>query len=198
VSNAQRQRLNHVVIFPRPMMSQRPRVSFEMCLRYAIHKTTLYHSPFSMASVFLRPMLRPHALGIGLGLTLATLAHQQRPLKCESSAIPSYNSRNTYLQRSALQDRNLSSNTARQISSGSIIGMFSPTLIATAEHTLTINITGLCVGLAVSTFSRPLALLIGLLVVGVQVRLSLSIPNSSLIVSFPSVGSKSGHNYTAI
>ncbi|PQE11941.1 fun14 family protein [Rutstroemia sp. NJR-2017a BVV2] len=87
-----------------------------------------------------RLLLRPQALGLGIGASISTyhLLHQ-RPMRCDSgnAAVPV-----------TTRDGGLNPKAVRQISSGSIIG--------------------LCAGLAVSTFSRSLALVIGLLVVGVQ------------------------------
>jgi len=101
-----------------------------------------------MASIFLRPVLRPQMLGLGIGLSLATfqLGHQ-RPMKLDSVPNSSAEGYNRSSQ-TPLRNYKLNPRAVRQISSGSILG--------------------LCAGLAVSTFSRSLALLIGLLVVGVQ------------------------------
>ncbi|PQE16554.1 fun14 family protein [Rutstroemia sp. NJR-2017a WRK4] len=97
-----------------------------------------------------RLLLRPQALGLGIGASISTyhLLHQ-RPMRCDSGSVLS----GTSYQRNAAvpvttRDGGLNPKAVRQISSGSIIG--------------------LCTGLAVSTFSRSLALVIGLLVVGVQ------------------------------
>jgi len=102
-----------------------------------------------MASIFLRPLLRPQTLGIGLGLSLATFhTMRQRPLCLDSASVFSGNSYRQNARTPVLRNGRLNPGAVRQISSGSIIG--------------------LCSGLLVSTFSRSLALLIGLLVVGVQ------------------------------
>ncbi|KAH6684207.1 hypothetical protein B0J14DRAFT_6651 [Halenospora varia] len=103
-----------------------------------------------MASLLMRPLLRPQALGLGLGLSFATYHHvNQRPLRLDSSPILSTDSYRRNAQTPVLRrDGGLNPGAVRQISSGSIIG--------------------LCTGLLVSTFSRWLALLIGLMVVGVQ------------------------------
>ncbi|KAH8598066.1 hypothetical protein B0O99DRAFT_53631 [Bisporella sp. PMI_857] len=119
------------------------------------HSRTIPNTHFSntkMASFLLRPMLRPQILGLGLGLSLATLhtAHQ-RPLRLDSAPILSTDSYRGNVKTPVVQRGRLSPKAVRQFSSGSIIG--------------------LCAGLAVSTFSKSLALLIGLLVIGVQVIL---------------------------
>jgi len=105
-----------------------------------------------MASLLLRPLFRPQALGLGLGLSIATChALHQRPLRLDSSPVGSgVFSSDSYGKnaRTPVVNGNLNPAAVRQISSGSIIG--------------------LCAGLVVSTFSRSLALILGLLVVGVQ------------------------------
>jgi len=99
-----------------------------------------------------RPLLRPRAFGMGLGLSIATihLTKHQTPLRLDSTGSPNF-SNNSYRKHAevpGIQRPQLNPRVVRQISSGSIVG--------------------LCTGLAVSTFSRSLALLIGLLVVGIQ------------------------------
>ncbi|KAN0103492.1 hypothetical protein V8E51_011805 [Hyaloscypha variabilis] len=105
-----------------------------------------------MASLLLRPLFRPQALGLGLGLSIATChALHQRPLRLDSSPVGSgVFSSDSYGKnaRTPVVNGNLNPAAVRQISSGSIIG--------------------LCAGLVVSTFSRSLTLILGLLVVGVQ------------------------------
>jgi len=102
-----------------------------------------------MASLLLRPILRPQTLGLGLGLSLYSFhLSQHRPLRLDSGPIPTSDSYRRNAQVPVLQQGRLNPDAVKQMSKGSIIG--------------------LCAGLAVSTFSRPLALLIGLLVVGVQ------------------------------
>jgi len=99
-----------------------------------------------MASLLFRPFLRLHTLGFGAGLCLASLRiSHQRPSLLDSTAIESSRENSRFL---SFQKTRLNPKVVRQISSGSIIG--------------------LCAGLAVSIFSRSLALLIGLLVIGVQ------------------------------
>ncbi|KAE9374890.1 hypothetical protein N431DRAFT_336514 [Stipitochalara longipes BDJ] len=107
-----------------------------------------------MASLLLRPLFRPQALGLGLGLSIATYhALHQRPLRLDSglvsgSGVFSADSYGRNARTPVVKGGNLNPAAVRQISSGSIIG--------------------LCAGLVVSTFSRSLALILGLLVVGVQ------------------------------
>ncbi|RDW70212.1 hypothetical protein BP5796_08609 [Coleophoma crateriformis] len=112
-----------------------------------------------MASLLMRPLFRP-ALGLGLGLSISAfhLAHQ-RPLRMDSGAVSSPAFSTESYRRNAkspvFSNGTLNPKAVRQISSGSIIG--------------------LCAGLVVSTFSKSLALLLGLLVVGVQVASSYGI-----------------------
>ncbi|PMD14877.1 hypothetical protein NA56DRAFT_365412 [Hyaloscypha hepaticicola] len=108
-----------------------------------------------MTSLLLRPLFRPQALGLGLGLSIATYhAMYQRPLRLDSrpmgsdGSVFSANSYSKNARTPIMKGGNLNPGAVRQISSGSIIG--------------------LCAGLVVSTFSRSLALILGLLVVGVQ------------------------------
>ncbi|CZT05083.1 hypothetical protein WAI453_005414 [Rhynchosporium graminicola] len=104
-----------------------------------------------MATLLLRPRLRPQTLGLGLGFSFLT--HQtlfQRPTRLDS-ASSGLLSRDSYVQNARVpivKQGKLNESAVRQISSGSIIG--------------------LCAGLAVSTFSKSLALIIGLMVVGIQ------------------------------
>jgi len=105
-----------------------------------------------MATLLLRPLLRPRTLGIGVsigvGLSLAAIhISQQQPIRLDSTTAAPKSS-GTKVPSPALHGRWLKPGTVRQISGGSI--------------------TGICAGLAISTFSRSLALLIGLLVLGVQ------------------------------
>merc|ERR1712093_50677 len=110
-----------------------------------------------MATLLLRPLIRPQTLGLGLGLSFLT--HQtltQRPYRMDTSPLSSSSggsilSGDSYARNAkvpVVREGRLNESAVRQISSGSIIG--------------------LCAGLAVSTFSRSLALILGLLVVGVQ------------------------------
>jgi len=102
-----------------------------------------------MASMFLRPILRPQTLGLGLGLSIATLQlAQQRPMRLDTKPILSSGSYKMNAQNPVVREGHLNPKAVKQVSSGSIIGLVA--------------------GLAVSTFSRSLALLIGLLVVGAQ------------------------------
>jgi len=102
-----------------------------------------------MTSLLFRPLFRPQTLGLGLGLSFATLhVSQQRPLRLDSGPILSTDSYRRNSQTLVLRNGQLNPSAVRQISSGSVMG--------------------LCAGLLVSTFSRSLALLLGLLVVSVQ------------------------------
>ncbi|CZR59296.1 uncharacterized protein PAC_09188 [Phialocephala subalpina] len=109
-----------------------------------------------MASILLRPLLRPQFLGLGLGLSMATYhtMYRQPAFRLDSSPSGSGSILSTESYRRNAEvpviksGEGLSERAVRQISSGSIIG--------------------LCAGLVVSTFSRPLAIILGLLVVGVQ------------------------------
>jgi len=102
-----------------------------------------------MASFLLRPHLRPQAIGIGLGLALAGFQCTRQPaVRLDTHLLPG-DSYPRSAQTPALKNGGLNPGAVRQISSGSIIG--------------------LCAGLAVSTFSKPLTLLIGLVVIAVQV-----------------------------
>jgi hypothetical protein len=82
-----------------------------------------------MASLLLRPLFRPQALGLGLGLSLATYhAMHQRPLRLDSRPIGSDGnvfSTNSYSKNARtpiMKGGNLNPGAVRQISSGSIIG----------------------------------------------------------------------------
>ncbi|KUJ19795.1 uncharacterized protein LY89DRAFT_641054 [Mollisia scopiformis] len=108
-----------------------------------------------MASLLLRPLLRPQALGLGLGLSLTTYhaVYRQQAIRLDSSpsssgSILSGDSYRKNAQVPVIRNGGLNERAVRQISSGSIVG--------------------LCAGLVVSTFSRPLAIVLGLLIVGVQ------------------------------
>ncbi|MCJ1448743.1 MAG: hypothetical protein MMC23_009260 [Stictis urceolatum] len=105
-----------------------------------------------MATLLLR---RPLTLGLGLtsAFTFHSLLQSQsrRPLLCETSTGVRSDSFNTYERDAKVPViKNGKVNTAayKQISSGSILGLLG--------------------GVAVSTFSKPLAFLIGLLVFGAQ------------------------------
>jgi len=100
--------------------------------------------------MFLRPLFRPQTIGLGLGLSLVTFhGLQQRPIRLDSGPVLSGDYHRSNAQTPFVRNGQLNPGAVRQISSGSIIG--------------------LCTGLLVSTFSKPLALLIGLGVVIVQV-----------------------------
>ncbi|CAL3965655.1 hypothetical protein PZA11_002547 [Diplocarpon coronariae] len=105
-------------------------------------------------TTLLRPLLRPQSLGLSLGLTsyLSYHALNQRPLHLESSSSASPVVSSGSYQRPAkvpvVREGRLNARAVRQVSAGSI--------------------AGLSAGFAVSTFSRSLALILGLLVVGVQ------------------------------
>ncbi|TVY21256.1 hypothetical protein LARI1_G000334 [Lachnellula arida] len=102
-----------------------------------------------MASLLLRPLMRPQTLGLGLGLSVASYhALHQRPIRLDSSPFSSDSYKRNAQTPVLNSGASLNPHAVRQISSGSIIG--------------------LCTGLLVSTFSKSLALILGLLVVGVQ------------------------------
>jgi hypothetical protein len=82
-----------------------------------------------MASLLLRPLFRPQALGLGLGLSIATYhAMHQRPLRLDSRPMGSDGSvfsTNSYSKNGrtpVMKGGNLNPGAVRQISSGSIIG----------------------------------------------------------------------------
>ncbi|KAG9839931.1 hypothetical protein KCU98_g9012, partial [Aureobasidium melanogenum] len=100
-------------------------------------------------------LLHSRPLGIGLGLGAAftsysLLTHRRtRYALCDSSASNAFNSYTHNAKVPVVTRRGgLNPNAVRQISSGSIAGVIG--------------------GMAVSLFSKPLTLLIGLLIVGVQ------------------------------
>jgi len=102
-----------------------------------------------MASIFLRPMFRPQTIGLGLGLSIVTFhTLHQRPMRLDSGPLLSGNSYQSRSSTPVVRQGRLNPKAVRQISSGSIIG--------------------LCAGLLVSTFSKSLALLLGLGVIAVQ------------------------------
>jgi len=109
-----------------------------------------------MASLFLRPLFRPQTIGLGLGLSLASFHMiQQRPIRLDASPVLSGDSYRRNARTPVVRGGGLNPAAVRQISSGSIIG--------------------LCAGVLVSTFSKTLAILIGLGVVAVQVLSSYGI-----------------------
>ena len=82
-----------------------------------------------MASLLLRPLFRPQALGLGLGLSIATYhALHQRPLRLDSSPVGSgvfsSESYGKNARTPVVKGGNLNPTAVRQISSGSIIGEF--------------------------------------------------------------------------
>lgn len=107
----------------------------------------------------LRPhLILPLTLGLGLGLTATTLhlhlQQRRRPLLCEPASSPPPDAlTQQYLPQARKHDYNNKSTTTgniiRQLSLGSVLGVAA--------------------GAAVSTFSRVLAVLVGLGVVVVQV-----------------------------
>ncbi|KAK6008377.1 hypothetical protein QM012_000280 [Aureobasidium pullulans] len=100
-------------------------------------------------------LLHSRPLGIGLGLGAAFTSYsllaprRTRYALCDSSASNAFNSYTNNAKVPVVTRRGgLNPNAVRQISSGSIAGVLG--------------------GMAVSLFSKPLTLLIGLLIVGVQ------------------------------
>jgi hypothetical protein len=128
-----------------------------------------------MASTFLRPLYRPQSLGLGFGLSLATFhLSQQNPMRLDSGfPIGATNSYHREVETPVLKNGRLNPRAIRHISSGSITGSSKSflTIMLRTERLIYIVQLGLCAGLAVGTFSRSLVLIIGLLVVGVQVRI---------------------------
>jgi hypothetical protein len=122
-----------------------------------------------MASrIFLRPIL-PLTIGAGIatsGLILSPL-FRVRPLRAESwssgGQTPYFTPPQTtqsYLQRNRRQ--------LRQITTGSLSGMSSSSTHC-VQRLIYDATQGLLTGLAVSVFSKPLALLIGLVIAGLYV-----------------------------
>lgn len=120
-------------------------------------------TPRTSPSPSTRPLLH-RTLGLGLGASIFTLSTlTPRPsnslLRCDAAASPTARLSSTAHREYAQYEKNantpittggrLNAKAVRQISAGSILGLVG--------------------GLAVSVFSKPLALLIGLLVFGVQV-----------------------------
>jgi hypothetical protein len=80
-----------------------------------------------MASIFLRPVMRPQILGLGIGLSLATLhLGHQRPIKLDSGPISSTGVYNQVPQTPPLRKGKLKPEAIRKISSGSILGTSAP------------------------------------------------------------------------
>lgn len=79
-----------------------------------------------MASIFLRPILRPQVLGLGLGLSIATVQMvQQRPMLLDTKPMLSGDSYATQAQTPVVRDGQLNPKAVRQISSGSVVGKSS-------------------------------------------------------------------------
>ena len=84
-----------------------------------------------MASIFLRPILRPQILGLCIGLSLATLQiGHQRPMKLDSAPSSSTGGYNQAPQTPPLRNGRLNQRAVRQISSGSILGTSGPIKIS--------------------------------------------------------------------
>jgi hypothetical protein len=80
-----------------------------------------------MASIFLRPVLRPQIFGLGIGLSLATLhLGLQRPMKLDSGPVSSAEGHNRASQTPPLQNGRLNPRAVQQISRGSILGTSAP------------------------------------------------------------------------
>lgn len=76
-----------------------------------------------MASMFLRPMLRPNTLGVGLGLSMSTFAvYRQNPMKLESKRLFS-ETQQTAAHKPAKRNVFLNPSSVKQISSGSVFGI---------------------------------------------------------------------------
>jgi len=107
--------------------------------------------------MLLRPLIRPQTIGLGLGLSYATLhSIQQKPMRLDTTSERYGSSYFKNVRTPVIRNGKLNPGAVRQISSGSIIG--------------------LCAGLLISTFSKSLALLVGLGLVVVQVCSSASFP----------------------
>lgn len=93
-----------------------------------IYKITLFifiytHASKSMASMFLRPMLRPNTLGVGLGLSMSTFAvYRQRPMKLDSKRLFS-ETQQTAAHKPSKGNAFINPSSVKQISSGSVFGM---------------------------------------------------------------------------
>lgn len=74
-----------------------------------------------MASMFLRPMLRPQALGLGLGLSIASVsAARQRPMKMDSRMLSTDEKPKAKVP--IVRNGELNPKAIKQISSGSLVG----------------------------------------------------------------------------
>lgn len=75
-----------------------------------------------MASIFLRPLLRPQSLGMGLGLSIAGYhALHQRPVRLDAPVLQG-DSYGRNAQTPVRRNGPLNPRAVRQISSGSITG----------------------------------------------------------------------------
>ncbi|TVY56395.1 hypothetical protein LCER1_G001268 [Lachnellula cervina] len=78
-----------------------------------------------MASLLLRPLMRPQTLGLGLGLGLSVASYHalhQRPIRLDSSPFSSDSYKRNAQTPVLSQGGRLNPRAVRQISSGSIIG----------------------------------------------------------------------------
>ncbi|KAG0648339.1 hypothetical protein D0Z07_5172 [Hyphodiscus hymeniophilus] len=92
-----------------------------------------------------RLLLRPQTLGLGLGVSIFSAFHlQQRPIRLDSGPVFSSSSYTGNAKTPVVRKGGLNAAAVRQVSSGSIIG------------------------LAVSTFSKSLVIILGLLAFGIQ------------------------------
>lgn len=113
--------------------------SIEDCQCSSILKTYIYHIYHpgfikstlfiyiriskTMASMFLRPMLRPNKLGVGLGLSMSTFAvYRQRPMKLDSKRLFS-ETQQTAAYKPSKGNSFINPSSVKQISSGSVFGM---------------------------------------------------------------------------
>ena len=119
------------------LQNNKPRaidLNYSPSLVHNSHSPPIFQSnnkPISkMATLLLRPLLRPQTLGLGLGLSLATYhVLHQRPLRLDNSPVSSGSgvfssepySRNA--RTPVVKGGHLNPGAVRQISSGSIIGM---------------------------------------------------------------------------
>jgi hypothetical protein len=78
-----------------------------------------------MASLLLRPLMRPQTLGLGLGLSLASYhALYQRPIRLDSGLFTADSYKKNAQTPVVSQGGRLNPGAVRQISLGSIIGTF--------------------------------------------------------------------------
>ena len=128
----------------------------------------------NMASKLLRPLLRPQTLGLSLGLSFSAFQFGQGTAMRLDSSPAGFKSRyKRQPQTPILQNGKLNPGAVRQVSSGSILGIkwicHPPPSPASSGHLTLSAKLGLLGGFALSSFSRPLALVIGLLIIAVQV-----------------------------